>query len=71
MRYKTGMIEKLLAWSGNDKKKLADNLGVSIKTVYAWLSGRNRPSVAMAIRIERMTKGLFTVGDIRPDVEGL
>ena len=69
-RYKTGMIEKFMSIYGNDIKSLADSLGVSIKTVYAWLSGRNRPSVAMAIRIERMTKGLFTVGDIRPDVDG-
>ena len=64
------MIEKFMSIYGNDIKSLADNLGISIKTVYAWLSGRNRPSVAMAIRIERMTKGLFTVGDIRPDVDG-
>ncbi len=70
MRYPTETIMNIIAWA-KGRAALAEKLGVSIKTVYAWSSGRNRPSVPMAIRIQKVSKGRFKAHSIRPDVEGL
>lgn len=70
MRYPTETIMNIIAWA-NGRKGLSEKLGVSLKTVYAWSCGRNRPSVPMAIRIERVSKGRFKARSVRPDVEGL
>lgn len=63
---------KLRAWLDQQPKKggyspsrLADELGVSRGTVYAWLDTRIelKPRVDLAVRLERLTGGDVSVVD--------
>lgn len=44
-------------------------LGVSPQAVSFWLSGDRQPSAETAIDIEKATQGMFTVEEIRPDID--
>lgn len=44
--------------------KLAEKLGIGQPAVQHWLSRRNSPSLALAIKMARMGKGKITVQDI-------
>jgi len=59
-------LERLLTWAGS-KARLADALNISRQTVYYWIK-RGRISATCAIEVERITKGLFTKEELRPDV---
>jgi len=59
-------LERLLTWAGN-KARLADALNISRQTVYYWIK-RGRISATCAIEVEKITKGLFTKEELRPDV---
>lgn len=59
-------LQKLLTWAGS-KARLADALNVSRQTVYYW-EKRGRISATCAKEVEKITKGLFTKEELRPDV---
>ena len=59
-------LERLLTWAGS-KARLADALNISRQTVYYWIK-RGRISATCAIEVEKITKGLFTKEELRPDV---
>jgi len=59
-------LENLLAWAGSPGY-LADLLGVSSQTVTGWRA-RGRISATCAVDIEKLTEGLFTKRQLRPDV---
>lgn len=47
---------------------LARELGVSKQAVNSWLKKRNKLSIEMAIRIEKITKNNISRQDLRPDI---
>ena len=59
-------MKKLITYfrkNKTDKERLAADLNVSVATIYAWTSGRAKPSVVNAIRLELRTKGAVSVYD--------
>jgi len=59
-------LAKLISWVGT-RARLANELGESKQTVYAWIM-RGRISARAAILVEKKTNGLFKKEDLRPDV---
>lgn len=59
-------LAKLISWVGT-RARLANELGESKQTVYAWIL-RGRISARAAIIVEQKTDGLFKKEDLRPDV---
>lgn len=59
-------LAKLISWIGT-RARLANELGESKQTVYAWVK-RGRISANAAILVEKKTDGLFKKEDLRPDV---
>jgi DNA-binding transcriptional regulator YdaS (Cro superfamily) len=59
-------LDRLLEWAGS-QTTLATYLGVAPQVVSNWV-GRGRISASEAIRVEELTKGLFTKKQLRPDV---
>ena len=59
-------LAKLISWVGT-RARLANELGESKQTVYAWIM-RGRISARAAILVEQKTDGLFKKEDLRPDV---
>lgn len=51
---KNKKFRKLLKERGVKRKTLAERLGVSVRTVEHWLSGRNRPSVIYVIAMAKL-----------------
>lgn len=49
--------------------QLARDLGVAPETVSQWKAGSKRPSIEHAIRVERITRGVVRVEDLRPDMD--
>lgn len=47
---------------------LAKELGVSPEAVRLWVRGDRLPKPATAMRIERLTRGLVSKADLRPDI---
>jgi DNA-binding transcriptional regulator YdaS (Cro superfamily) len=50
------------------KKELADYLGITPTWISLLISGRRKPSPALAKAIERATQGLVTAAELRPDL---
>ena len=50
------------------QQKLASHIGVSQAAVQKWLSGKCKPSLTSAVRIERFTDGAITAIELRPDL---
>lgn len=51
---KNKKFRKLLKERGLKRKALAERLGVSVRCVEHWLSGRNRPSVIYVIAMAKL-----------------
>lgn len=49
-------LEKLLDQVGGDKKKAADMIGVSQRTIYNWLDGTTQISSAYAFLIKALVE---------------
>lgn len=49
--------------------QLARSINVTKQAVTFWMNGSRTPSAETAIDIERATRGLVTVEDIRPDID--
>lgn len=60
-------LEELIKYAGN-VVRLAKALNVPYQTAAAW-KVRGRISAVMAIEAERITNGVITKEDLRPDVE--
>ena len=62
---KNKKFRKLLKERNVKRKVLAERLGVSVRTVEYWLSGRNRPSmqyvIAMAKLFEMSIESVYAV----------
>ena len=63
-------VSRAVQAAGN-QADLASLLGVSQQSVSAWLQGRSRVPADKAILIERVTKGVVKLSDVRPDLSRL
>ena len=50
------------------KTEMAKYLGITITYMSLMIHGKRRPSMPMALSIERATQGLVTIKDLRPDL---
>lgn len=63
-------VSRAVEVSGN-QADLASLLGVSQQSVSAWVHGRTQVPADKAILIERVTKGVVKLSDVRPDLSRL
>lgn len=59
-------LNSLIEWAGN-QTRLAHCLNKSPQVVSNWVA-RGRISASMAIEVEKVTNGVFTKRQLRPDV---
>ena len=52
------------------QKEMAKKLKIKQQSVSDWVTGKKKPSVKNAIQIERLSGGLVTRAEIRPDIFG-
>lgn len=50
------------------KTEMAQYLGITITYMSLLIHGKRRPSMPMALSIERATQGLVAIKDLRPDL---
>ena len=62
-KVKMKKFQKYIKQNETDLQRLALQVGVSLATVYTWRAGRSKPSVAHAIKLERITRGAVSVYD--------
>ena len=70
-------IKKALSCFGNSQTAMAVAINAYLKTdkcrqghVYQWLNSIKNPSARYAIAIEKVTDGLVTAHELRPDIFG-
>lgn len=60
-------IEEYLKKYRITKVEFAKRLGVNKSTVWNYISGRTRPTVSMAKKIDKESDGLITIKELRGD----
>jgi|GEM_PF-2553286 DNA-binding transcriptional regulator YdaS (Cro superfamily) len=53
----------------SNQKKLAEELGVNHIHLNAVLNGRVKPSINLALEIEKASGGKYRAVDLRPDIQ--
>ena len=59
-------MERFIIYIRMNKSRLqymADKMGVSVGAIHSWKTGKNKPSIKNAIKIEKMTNGFVKLTD--------